>query len=674
MTTGHALDEIAALSREYGASPEWVLAGGGNTSLKTADTLYIKPSGTALAVMRPEDFVALDRAKVRAALASAYPEDSFPREAAIAASLLAARREPGRSQRPSVESTLHELLDRALVVHLHPTKVTGLVCAKDGETLARDVYGDAAVWIPYVDPGYVLSRLVAERLKARPAVARTPVVLLLQSHGIFVAADTATEIRAVYASSAARLDAAIAARGASDRFPVGGPPTPGAPARAWLLALAPALRGALAEGGAPGPVVRPASHAAILGLLETPRGEALALAGPLTPDQIVYCKSLPLWLAPRDGEAPEAVADRIVTAAREYRRAHGYPPRVVLVPGVGAWTVGGSPAEARTVEQVYGESLRAVALAEGLGGARFLAERDRRFIETWEVEQYRRKVAGIGQRGPGRVAGRVAIVTGAAQGFGRGLADGLAAEGAFICVADLNAEGSAVAAREITAAAGAGRAMACGVNVTDGASVAAMVEAVVREYGGIDLLVSNAGVLKAAPTASMPDADFAFVTAVNYTGYFLCVKHTAPVLAAARRASPAYATDIVQINSKSGLGGSSRNAAYAGSKFGGLGLTQSFALEYAADGIKVNAICPGNFFDGPLWSDPEKGLFVQYLRAGKVPGAKTVADVRRFYEAKVPMGRGCEVPDVLRAVLYLVEQQYETGQALPVTGGQVMLS
>ena len=110
-----------------------------------------------------------------------------------------------------------------------------------------------------------------------------------------------------------------------------------------------------------------------------------------------------------------------------------------------------------------------------------------------------------------------------------------------------------------------------------------------------------------------------------------------------------------------------------GSKFGGIGLTQSFALELVEDGIKVNSICPGNFLDGPLWSDPRNGLFVQYLQTGKVPGAKTVDDVRRFYESKVPMGRGCTTADVMKAIYYLIEQAYETGQALPVTGGQVML-
>ena len=113
---------------------------------------------------------------------------------------------------------------------------------------------------------------------------------------------------------------------------------------------------------------------------------------------------------------------------------------------------------------------------------------------------------------------------------------------------------------------------------------------------------------------------------------------------------------------------------HAGSKFGGIGLTQSFALELVPYNIKVNAVCPGNFLDGPLWSDPEKGLFVQYLRAGKVPGAKTVEDVRRFYESKVPMNRGCQTIDVARAIFYIVEQTYETGQAVPVTGGQSMLN
>jgi len=212
------------------------------------------------------------------------------------------------------------------------------------------------------------------------------------------------------------------------------------------------------------------------------------------------------------------------------------------------------------------------------------------------------------------------------------------------------------------------------MDVSDEASVSAGVRATVERYGGLDLLVSNAGVLRAGSVTGQPLADFDLVTTVNYRGYFLAVRAVAPVMARQHAARPDYRADVIEINSKSGLEGSKRNFAYAGSKFGGIGLTQSFALELIEDGIKVNAICPGNYLDGPLWSDPENGLFVQYLREGKVPGAQTIEDVRHAYEAKVPMGRGCTPADVLEAIFYLVAQQYETGQALPVTGGQVMLS
>ncbi|HOV40141.1 MAG TPA: SDR family NAD(P)-dependent oxidoreductase, partial [Spirochaetales bacterium] len=294
------------------------------------------------------------------------------------------------------------------------------------------------------------------------------------------------------------------------------------------------------------------------------------------------------------------------------------------------------------------------------------------------------------------IKGKVALVTGAAQGFGWEIARGLAKAGAHVVIADLNREGAGGRAEELEAEksrpeVGCGFAVpyhrGIGVDVTDETSLRLMVRTILDTYGGLDIVVSNAGVLKAGAITELSFEDFEFVTRVNYCGFFLVTKNTAPILGRENAAYSlfsagikhplydftSYFTDIVEINSKSGLEGSNRNAAYAGSKFGGIGLVQSFALELVEHGIKVNALCPGNFLDGPLWSDPERGLFVQYLRAGKVPGAKTVKDVRKAYESKVPMKRGCTGIDVVRGLLYVVEQRYETGQAVPITGGQVML-
>jgi sorbitol-6-phosphate 2-dehydrogenase len=272
---------------------------------------------------------------------------------------------------------------------------------------------------------------------------------------------------------------------------------------------------------------------------------------------------------------------------------------------------------------------------------------------------------------------RVCLVTGGAQGFGEEIVRGLCEGGAIVFIADLNLTGAKNLAEKLNRERQRKPvAFAVEVNVGDEASVAAMFEKVALTTGGLDLCVSNAGVLRAQPILEQDIDAFKFVTAINYTGFAIVTKHAGLLLrrqflGASRSPWP---TDIIQINSKSGLEGSNKNGAYAGSKFGGIGLVQSFAKELVDYRIKVNAVCPGNFFDGPLWSDPEKGLFAQYLRTGKVPGAKTVEDVKAFYEAKVPMGRGCEGPDVIRAIYYLVDQVYETGQALPVTGGQVMLS
>ncbi|MDF7799879.1 SDR family NAD(P)-dependent oxidoreductase [Pontiellaceae bacterium B1224] len=305
-------------------------------------------------------------------------------------------------------------------------------------------------------------------------------------------------------------------------------------------------------------------------------------------------------------------------------------------------------------------------MVEGVGG--FLLGED--YDDALNGTSNARKVKGRA----GVINNKVCVVTGGAQGFGEGIVRSLIAEGALVFIADMNVDGANRLADNLNKEAGRTVAFGVAVNVTDEESVLKMVGEVVDTVGGIDLFVSNAGVLKAGSVKEMSLKDFEFVTDVNYIGFFLCTKHVAPIMEAMNKPTGKYFTDIVTVSSKSALEGSNKNGAYAGSKFGSVGLVQSFAKELVTDNTKVNTVCPGNFFDGPLWSDPDRGLFVQYLNTGKVPGAKTVEDVKSFYEAQVPMNRGCDGDDVTKAILYSVEQKYETGQAIPVTGGQVMLN
>lgn len=255
---------------------------------------------------------------------------------------------------------------------------------------------------------------------------------------------------------------------------------------------------------------------------------------------------------------------------------------------------------------------------------------------------------------------KIAIVTGGAQGLGAALCERLAREGAHVVVADLNLEGAAATAAAIAAQTGR-RTLAVKVDVTDEAQVAALVDRTIAEFGRLDIAVSNAGILISGAVDEFDARKWQAVINVNLVGYFLVAKHAVRVM------KPQKSGTIIQINSKSGKKGSFKNSAYAASKFGGIGLTQSLALELAEEGIRVNAVCPGNLLDSPLWTE---SLFKQYARNQGI----TEEEVRQKYIDQVPMKRGCTYDDVCNVVVFLASDQasYMTGQAINVTGGQEM--
>jgi len=649
-----SIETLVEMSRRYGADEEYVLAGGGNTSFKEDGIMRVKCSGAQLSCITPEQFVAMDVRLLRDMVEKTFPagmgEDE--KEAEALHTLMAARLPGEETKRPSVESILHAMFPYRFVLHLHPALVNGLACAGGGKDVFSRLFGAAAVWIGLSKPGLALAQICKKAFEEHKAVSgKYPNIVILENHGIFLAADSAGEIDRLMEHVTATLKGCLAYLPHFSETPFD---------RSLVCSIAPALRMLFAKDGKAACLFCANEH--VLAFLSG-AGPFGPLLKPFTPDQIVYCGAEPLFI--------ESGAD-IAGAFSAYVKRKGVNPKIVAVAGLGVFALGKNRKAADGARLLFLDAVKIAVYAKNFGGAKPLPDEFTDFILNWEAEQYREKVSTSTGRG-GRLDGRIAVVTGGAQGFGKGIARALASEGAYVAVADLNRSGAGDCSEEINAAYGVHMSIPVETDVSDELSVERMIQEAVLAFGGLDVLISNAGVLFAGGLGEMTKETFDLVTRVNYTGYFLCAKYAAEPMKIQNKYAPGFMSDIIEINSKSGLEGSKKNFAYSGSKFGGVGLTQSFAKELVEYGIKVNAICPGNFFDGPLWSDPERGLFRQYLDSGKVEGAGTIEDVRRFYESKVPLKRGCTVADVVRAIIYVIEQEYETGQAIPVTGGQIML-
>jgi Uncharacterized conserved protein len=649
------IENLVAISQKYGQDARFVIAGGGNTSFKNEEKLWVKASGHAMATITEDGFAVLDRALLNPMGEKVYSNQTAEREEQVKNDLAAAC--ITKDRRPSVETSLHNCMSAPYIVHTHPTLVNGVMCSKNAAALCAELFPDA-LYIEYTDPGYTLFKKVYDRIQAYKAERGSePSVIFLQNHGVFVGGQTPEEIDAIYADITAKLEAKAQALPEGD-----------APICSCVGEVIPALRAILSRKGRGLKTLKVTSNALVQSMTESK--EAFAkIAVPFSPDIIVYCKSEYIYI---DAETTEEKIAQAEQRIEEYSARRGHTPKVILIKGIGLVAVGDNAKNAQIITDVYSDAMKIAFYAQSFGGEHPMEPAWIDFIDNWEVENYRRKVANAGHTG--RVEGKTIIVTGAAQGFGEGIARELIKEGANIVVADLNEVVGQKTADSFNTIAKNNRAIFVKANVSELESVNDLVRTTIINFGAVDTFIANAGVARAGDLETLTPETFDFVTKINYHGFFYCAKAASHAMKILTKYDPEYFADIIQVNSKSGLEGSKANYAYAGSKFGGIGLVQSYALELAPFNIKVNAICPGNFLDGPLWSDPERGLFIQYLNAGKVPGAKTVEDVREYYLSKVPMHKGCLPTDVAKAILYAIDQTGETGQAIPVTGGQVMLN
>jgi len=364
------LDALVEVSRRYGSDPDWVLAGGGNTSWKDGRAMYVKASGTALGSIGEGGFCAVDRDRLDAIWGKSYPEGSDEREEAVLADLMAART-PGEAKRPSVETLMHGLFPRAYVLHTHPAIVNGLACGRDGKEAFDELFSDIAIWMPFVEPGYILARGVKEAMEGfRSRRGAYPDVLVLQNHGLLVAADEVAGLDRLSSEVLSRLRPRITRE----------------PDLAAVAVDAAALSGAAsALGRLAGASVALAFRADAETLARAATGRAFEpLASAFSPDHIVYAGHEFLY-------APTAAA--IEESWGAYIARNASPPKVAVVGGLGAFGLGASQPASATALLLFADACKVAAYSEGFGGPLHMTREKIDFIRNWEVEKYRSKVS-----------------------------------------------------------------------------------------------------------------------------------------------------------------------------------------------------------------------------------------------------------------------------------------
>jgi NAD(P)-dependent dehydrogenase (short-subunit alcohol dehydrogenase family)/rhamnose utilization protein RhaD (predicted bifunctional aldolase and dehydrogenase) len=633
------------ISRAVGANPDYVQAGGGNTSVKSPDgrTMAIKASGTALtAVSESEGWVELDVAAVLSILSRTdlATLEANEREARVFQHLTSSVVD-GRG-RPSVESALHAILER-VVIHSHPVAANALNCGPGAKPLSEITPpGELPpLWVPYTDPGWCLATAIKSAAEAyRQKHGCLPPVIFMENHGLLVSAADARECLALHNEWVARCE-----RYFSRTAPAvwQAPEMDSAALRGTMVELRRVWRAA--RGTAP--FVRLAGDSDLAGAACGRAAETLA-GGSLTPDHIVYTGAHAV-LAESLEELPAKLKPALAEKA---------PPRVALVRNVGTFLLADDPAKLDAAEALAVAAAKIVRLAAGRGGAHNLSPSSADFIINWEAEHYRARLLDTAAA---PLTGKVALVTGAASGLGCGVAQGLIQAGAAVAFCDIDDPGSEASA---AASTDPRRALPVHMDVTDERSVAAAFDQLLRRWGGVDIIVCAAGIAPPYELVDMPVDKWRLALEINLTGYFLVAREAARIMRAQGDGGA-----MVMVSSKTGLDASRANSAYNATKAGELHLMRGWALELGPDGIRVNAVAPGNVFEGSKIWNPE------YIKAAARKKGIKPEEVIPYYTSLTALKREIKRADVAAAVVFLCSDAARciTGQTLVIDSGQVMV-
>lgn len=602
-------DGLAALtyrSNLLGADRTLVNIYGGNTSTKSVEkdhlgrdvtVLWVKGSGSDIASITEKGFAGLKLDEVL----PLFDRESMTDEE-MTTYLERTVFEPGRP-RQSIETLLHAFVPAKHVDHTHPDAIIAIACTPNGREIMREIYGDRAAWVDYIRPGFTLSRQIGEAVQNNPDLE----AVVMGKHGLVTWGDTAREsyenTLRIIGEAQAYLDAY------REEQPFGGAKVQSVTedeANALLAEVLPVLRGAMR--GARPVILNVDRSPEVLEFVNSNAVAELSQIGAACPDHLVHTKRVPLFL----NWTPEQGKEALIQAAKEgvehfkaeyaayfeANRAEGDvmftpSPRVVLIPGLGMVNSGPDAQGADVARQLYLRAIQVMKNASSLGGFVSLTAAESYAVEYWPLELYK-----LAQKpAPKVLEGHVALVTGAASGIGRAIAKRLAADGAHIVIADLNAEGGGQVAGEITRERGYRRATNVGMNVTDEAQVQNAYTQAILNYGGVDIVVNNAGIASSAPIEETSLEMWNKNQSILSTGYFLVAREAFKVLKAQNTGG-----NLVFIGSKNSLAAGKNAAAYSAAKAAEVHLARCLAEEGGAHGIRVNSVLPDGVLAGSsIW-------------------------------------------------------------------------
>jgi len=672
-------DRLALLmyaTRLIGAEPDLAMYGGGNTSCKcglanalgeTQPALFIKASGSDLAVVGPGDFVALDLGYLgRLVNAPALSDEAM-------ASEFACHTLRPSNRRASVETLLHAVVPHDFVLHTHPSAILALTNRKGGTEAVEAALGEAVVTVPYVPAGLELARAAREAMGQSPGATG----MVLMQHGLVTWGKSACQAYEATIALVTRAEEHVA-RSRTRSLPAA-TSIPVADRERRYTVLAPVIRSVLGPKYPDALGERVVLDAVLDGevarLIDAPQGKQLALSPPLTPDYLVRGRKFPLWIEQPNLDDAKAFRERLAKAVAEYQAAYrvyvaehsadpemaarSFPPRAILVPGLGLVAVGKDAADARMVRDITVQGLRAkTAIWESDAAYQPLSD-DHLF--DMEFRAYQTAKTAAAPADACSLRGSVAMVTGAAGAIGSGICEALLAKGCHVVATDLPGPGLDEMGKDL-ARRHPQRALVIAIDVTDAASVAAGFAKTTRAFGGLDALVVNAGIAHVAPLTELALDAFKKLEAVNVEGTLL-------VLAEAGRHFGAQGTggDVVLVSTKNVFAPGAGFGAYSATKAAAHQLARIASLEFAPLSVRVNMVSPDAVFSH---GDKRSGLWAAVGPNRMKARGLDEKGLEEYYRSRNLLKAKVTAEHVASAVLFfLTHQTPTTGATIPVDGG-----